>query len=80
MEAMESGCREDFPVELARTLAALLGDQGAYILCSKLWIEALLRKKDLERAERELAEWESILPGDADFAKLRRIARESGRG
>lgn len=80
MKAMETGCREDFPVELARTLAALLGDQGAYILCSKLWIEALLRKKDLERAERELAEWESILPRDADFAKLRRIAKESGRG
>lgn len=80
MEAMESGCREDFPVELARTLAALLGDQDAYILCSKLWIEALLRKKDLERAEQELAEWESVLPQDADFAKLRQIARESRRG
>lgn len=80
MKAMESGCREDFAAELARALAALLEDQGAYILCSKLWIEALLRKKDLKRAERELAEWESILPGDADFAKLRRIARESGRG
>lgn len=80
MKAMETGCREDFAAELARTLAALLEDQGAYILCSKLWIEALLQKKDLERAERELAEWESILPGDADLAKLRRIARESGRG
>ena len=80
MKAIETGCREDFPVELARTLAALLEDQGAYIRCSKLWIEALLRKKDLERAERELAEWESILPGDVDFAKLRQIARESGRG
>lgn len=80
MEAMESGCREDFPAELARTLAALLGDQDAYILCSKLWIEALLRKKDLERAEQELAEWESVLPQDADFAKLRQIARESRRG
>lgn len=80
MKAMETGCREDFAAELARTLAALLEDQGAYILCSKLWIEALLQKKDLERAEQELAEWESILPGDADLAKLRRIARESGCG
>lgn len=80
MKAMETGCREDFAAELARTLAALLEDQGAYILCSKLWIEALLQKKDLERAERELAEWESILPGDVDLAKLRRIARKSGRG
>lgn len=80
MDALESGCREEFPAELARTLAALLGDQGAYILCSKLWIEALLRKKDLERAERELAEWEAVLPQDADFAKLRQIARESRRG
>lgn len=80
MDAVESGCREDFPAELGRTLAALLGDQGAYIRCSKLWIEALLRKKDLERAERELAEWESVLPQDADFAKLRQIARESRRG
>lgn len=80
MEAIESGCREDFAAELARTLAALLGDQGAYIFCSKLWIEALLRKGDLRQAERELTEWESILPGDADFAKLRRIVRESGCG
>lgn len=80
MEAVESGCREDFPVELARTLAALLGDQDAYVRCSKLWIEALLRKKDLERAERELEEWESVLPGDADFAKLREITRKSRRG
>lgn len=80
MKVMESGCREDFPVELARTLAALLGDQDAYVRCSKLWIEALLRKKDLERAERELEEWESILPGDADFAKLREIIRKSRRG
>ncbi len=76
MKAMESGCREDFPLELARTLAALLGDQSAYVFCSKLWIEALLRREDLERAERELAEWDSILPGDADFAKLRQIARK----
>lgn len=80
MKAMESGCREDFSLELARTLAALLGDQSAYVLCSKLWIEALLRKKDLERAERELADWDSILPGDADFAKLRQIARKSRHG
>lgn len=80
MDALESGCREDFPAELARTLAALLGDQEAYILCSKLWVEALLRKRDLERAERELAEWEAVLPQDADFAKLRQIARESRRG
>lgn len=80
MNAIASGCREDFPLELARTLAALLGEQEAYILCSKLWIEALLRKKELERAERELAEWESLLPEDADFAKLRQIARESRHG
>ena len=80
MKAMESGCREDFSLELARTLAALLEDQGAYVLCSKLWIEALLRKEKLEQAERELADWDSILPGDADFAKLRQIARNSRRG
>lgn len=78
MEAMESGCREDFPVELARTLAALLGDQGAYVLCSKLWIEALLRKGDLRQAERELTEWEAILPEDRELAKLRKAF--SGKG
>lgn len=80
MNVIESGCRKALPLELARTLAALLGEQGAYIRCSKLWIETLLRKKDLERAERELAEWESVLPQDADFAKLRQIAREFRRG
>lgn len=79
MKAIEPGCREDFPVELARTLAALLGDQDAYIRCSKLLIKILLQKKDLERAEQELAEWESILPGDADLAKLRQTARKSRR-
>lgn len=78
MEAIESGCREDFPVELARTLAALLGDQGAYVLCSKLWIEALLRKGDLRQAERELTEWEAILPEDRELAKLRKAF--SGKG
>lgn len=78
MEAVESGCREDFPVELARTLAALLGDQGAYILCSKLWIEALLRKGDLRQAEQELTEWEAILPEDRELAKLRKAF--SGEG
>ena len=59
-------------MELARTLAALLGDQGAYILCSKLWIEALLRKGDLKQAEQELTEWEAILPEDRELAKLRK--------
>lgn len=79
-EALESGCREDFPAELARTLAALLGDQDAYISCSKLWIKALLRKKDLERAERELSEWEAILPGDTELARLRKTAQKSRYG
>lgn len=78
MEAMETGCREDFPVALARTLAALLGDQGAYILCSKLWIEALLRKGDLRQAEQALTEWEAILPEDRELAKLRKAF--SGEG
>lgn len=78
MKVLKASRREDFPIELARTLAALLEDQEAYILCSKFWIEALLRNGKMEQAEQELSEWLSILPGDPDFVKLRQAARKAG--
>lgn len=67
------------PLELAKILAALFENQNAYVAYSKDWIQALIQNGDVSRAAVELSEWESILPEDADFAKLRQIARESGR-
>lgn len=76
-DALSKHPLNSIPLELARTLAALFEDQGGYIAYSKQLIQALIREGDLPRAAAELSEWEAILPGDADLAKLRRLARGS---
>lgn len=58
-------------VEMARTLAALLGNQASYVYYSKLFIELLIQTGALSLADEELAEWEEILPGDEELAALR---------
>ena len=73
LENMLSGKRMNhIPLELARTLAALFENQDAYVSYSKLLIKVLIREGDTARAAAELLEWETILPGDSDLAKLRK--------
>lgn len=58
-------------VEMARTLAAVLGNRESYVYYSKLLIELLIQAGELSSADEELTEWEKILPGDEELAVLR---------
>lgn len=69
-------CKEIFPVELAQRLSALLQKENEYILYSKLLIKILIKNGDKEHAQRELLEWEQMLPEDEDLKKFRRCLFE----
>jgi len=72
-EMLEKDCTKIFPVVLAQTLAALLQNQETYIFYSKLLLKMQFQAGLREQAKAGLDEWEQILPGDMDLAKLRNM-------
>lgn len=77
-ELLKMGCTESFPVILAQTLTALLQDEEAYIRYSKLLLEVQLQAGRQEQVKAELEEWEQLLPGDPDLARIRRMLTQGG--
>jgi len=56
---------------LGQNLSADADNAGAYIYFKKVWISFLIDDVRKEEAQKELDEFEQILPGDEDFAVLR---------
>lgn len=77
-ELLKKRTPELFPVILAQTLAALLQDEEAYICYSKLLLEMQLQAGGWEHVKAELEEWEQLLPGDPDLARICRILTQGG--
>lgn len=57
---------------LAVNLAAKLEDMESFIYFKKIYISLLLDFSQTETAKEELADWDTILPEDLDFKKLRK--------
>lgn len=68
----ENTGRYEDEIWLGLTLASLVGDQEEYVRFSKLQIQYLFENQRCDEAQKQLDEWESILPGDLDLAHIRK--------